>query len=79
MSFGYIYFEYKEKNFYWELAKISLKNIMNVCVSFFSQYNIIKGFLILIPLNIYYIALNNFKPYKSQILNKLDSKIMVKK
>ena len=36
VSYGYLYSEYNNKAYFWEIVKVCLKNFMNIVVSFYS-------------------------------------------
>lgn len=70
--YGYIYYEYKQSAYYWELVKIFYRMFLFFIVSFFEHDVLTKGALILALLELYLIVCHKVKPYFSLTLTKLD-------
>ncbi|CAD8210964.1 unnamed protein product [Paramecium octaurelia] len=69
---GYLYNEYSQKAYFWEIVKILEKGFMIVFLTFYEDLIIIKAAMIFIITFLYSILTKKFKPYKLQYLNFID-------
>lgn len=69
---GYLYNEYSEKTYFWEIVKILEKGFMIVFLTFYEDLIIIKAAMIFIITFLYSILTKKFKPYKLSYLNLID-------
>ncbi|CAD8196346.1 unnamed protein product [Paramecium pentaurelia] len=69
---GYLYNEYSEKAYFWEIVKILEKGFMIVFLTFYEDLIIIKAAMIFIITFLYSILTKKFKPYKLSYLNLID-------
>ncbi|CAD8196278.1 unnamed protein product [Paramecium pentaurelia] len=69
---GYLYNEYSQKAYFWEIVKILEKGFMIVFLTFYEDLIIIKAAMIFIITFIYSLLTKKFKPYKLSYLNFID-------
>ncbi|CAD8109141.1 unnamed protein product [Paramecium sonneborni] len=72
-KWGYLYNEYNLDAYYWELIKITVKQLLIIFLSFYDDNVVKKGILLLSVVYIYYEISQKYKPFRSHILNKLDA------
>ncbi|CAD8109520.1 unnamed protein product [Paramecium sonneborni] len=72
-KWGYLYNEYNLDAYYWELIKITVKQLLIIILSFYDDNVVKKGILLLSVVYIYYEISQKYKPFRSHILNKLDA------
>ena len=72
MRFGYLYNEYRDKHYYWEIAKIIFKNLIIIVLSYYESFVKMKAILIIVIIIIFIAMTNYMHPYKEKYLNKLE-------
>ncbi|CAD8209458.1 unnamed protein product [Paramecium octaurelia] len=72
-QWGYLYNEYTHQAYFWEIVKIIEKELLLIFLSYYDEYVVKKGILVLLVIYIYQELNIKFKPYSSPNLNKLDS------
>ncbi|CAD8213993.1 unnamed protein product [Paramecium octaurelia] len=69
---GFFYNEYDTSAYYWEFVKIFQKELMVIFLTFYEDYVLIKGALVILVLLYYSWIQINTKPYANNDLNHLD-------
>ncbi|CAD8083245.1 unnamed protein product [Paramecium sonneborni] len=69
---GFFYNEYDNTAYYWEFVKIFQKELMVIFLTFYEDYVLIKGALVILVLLYYSWIQINTKPYANNDLNYLD-------
>ncbi|EAR84932.3 transmembrane protein, putative (macronuclear) [Tetrahymena thermophila SB210] len=72
LKYGFLYHEYKQKAYYWELLKMAQKIIIILLLNFYSQLIIVKGLLVFIVIAIQGIISQKIKPFQEDEINKID-------
>ncbi|CAD8211806.1 unnamed protein product [Paramecium pentaurelia] len=72
-QWGYLYNEYTHQAYFWEIVKILEKELLIIFLSYYDEYIVKKGILVLFVIYVYQELNIKFKPYSSPNLNKLDS------
>ena len=72
MNFGFLYNEFKGKNYYWEFIKMYKRVSIISILLFLDNYILIKGLLILCIVAAYGILTTRSKPFASDSLNRVD-------
>ncbi|CAD8121897.1 unnamed protein product [Paramecium sonneborni] len=72
-KWGYLYNEYKLEAYYWEIIKIVKKQCLILFISYYDEYVVKKGILILLIIQIYQKLSQQYQPYSLSLLNKLDA------
>ncbi|CAD8213634.1 unnamed protein product [Paramecium octaurelia] len=72
LHWGYLYHEYKEETYYWELIKIVQKELIILSLIYYQDSIAVKGILVLFITYLYQELNSNYRPYKLSSLNKLD-------
>ncbi|CAK67884.1 unnamed protein product (macronuclear) [Paramecium tetraurelia] len=72
-QWGYLYNEYTHQAYFWEIVKIIEKELLLIFLSYYDEYVVKKGILVLLVIYIYQELNIKFKPYSSPNLNRLDS------
>ena len=71
-KYSFLYLEYNEKFYYWELVKISILSLINIGINLFTDNIIAKGAFLSVVL-IFQIRLTyRIQPYKKKFFNNLD-------
>ncbi|CAD8193803.1 unnamed protein product [Paramecium octaurelia] len=76
LQWGYLYNEYKFKAYFWELIKISQKQLMMICLIYYDDNVILKATMVAIIIVVYLELSKKYKPYNRDQLNKLDCQTM---
>ncbi|KAL4453355.1 hypothetical protein ABPG74_017562 [Tetrahymena malaccensis] len=73
LRYGYIYQDYKEKCFYWEIPKYILKLSIILVLNFYNPtYEKTKFLAVFLVIIVYYLALVFFKPYQINKYQQID-------
>ncbi|EAR96636.2 transmembrane protein, putative (macronuclear) [Tetrahymena thermophila SB210] len=76
--FGVFYFDFKEKYYFWELIKISLKSIIVIVNNtFVDDQNPLKASIVCAILLVYSISINQYKPNINKILNYMEQLVYI--
>eukprot|EP01017_Pseudomicrothorax_dubius_P031743 TRINITY_DN4079_c0_g1_i4.p1 TRINITY_DN4079_c0_g1~~TRINITY_DN4079_c0_g1_i4.p1 ORF type:complete len:351 (-),score=106.05 TRINITY_DN4079_c0_g1_i4:23-1075(-) len=75
LRYGYLYNDYKEKNYYWELLKTFLKSSLIALGLFFEFDDKIKSMTLILFLAIYYQMVRTYKPFIFEQLNDLETNV----
>ncbi|KAL4508915.1 hypothetical protein ABPG73_006301 [Tetrahymena malaccensis] len=70
--FGFLYSEYKEKFFFWEMIRLLVKSLLCLLSISLKQYPQISLIMICLMLFSYFIALKSYNPFISAFLNNLE-------
>ena len=57
LKYGYLFKEYKEKVYYWEFCKITIRIVIKFLINYFNNNSKVKGMLVIGFLTIYYMML----------------------
>ncbi|CAD8154320.1 unnamed protein product [Paramecium pentaurelia] len=71
---GYIFNDYKESSFYWEIFRVSEREIILLSLIIFEEQIEIKGILTFLILFLYHIIVQNKKPFNMETLNRFEQK-----
>ncbi|CAK68311.1 unnamed protein product (macronuclear) [Paramecium tetraurelia] len=72
LHWGYLYHEYKEEAYFWELIKIVQKELIILSLIYYQDSIAVKGILVLFITYLYQELNSNYRPYKLSSLNNLD-------
>ncbi|CAD8213410.1 unnamed protein product [Paramecium pentaurelia] len=72
LQWGYLYNEYTKTAYFWEVIKISQKELMIIFLTYYEDSIILKATLISLILGVYLELSLKYKPYNLNSLNKLD-------
>ncbi|CAD8213585.1 unnamed protein product [Paramecium octaurelia] len=72
MRWAYLYVEYKETVYFWELIKIIEKELIILSLIYYEDSIVIKGVLVLLITYFYQELNQNYQPYSMNRMNKLD-------
>ncbi|CAD8111451.1 unnamed protein product [Paramecium primaurelia] len=72
LHWGYLYHEYKEEAYFWELIKIFQKELIILSLIYYEDSIAVKGILVLFITYLYQELNSNYRPYKLSSLNNLD-------
>ncbi|CAD8208889.1 unnamed protein product [Paramecium pentaurelia] len=72
MRWAYLYIEYKETVYFWELIKIVQKELIILSLIYYEERIVIKGVLVLLITYFYQELNQNYQPYSMNKMNKLD-------
>ncbi|KAL4450791.1 hypothetical protein ABPG74_011633 [Tetrahymena malaccensis] len=70
--FGFLYTEYKQTSYFWEIVKIYQKTLVTIFINIFDQYISIKGILVIFILIVYIYFQKKNSPYLEKRFNNLD-------
>ncbi|EAS01067.2 transmembrane protein, putative (macronuclear) [Tetrahymena thermophila SB210] len=70
--FGFLYSEYKQTSYFWEIVKIYQKTLVTIFINIFDQYISIKGILVIFILILYIYLQKKNSPYLEKRFNNLD-------
>ncbi|CAD8119965.1 unnamed protein product [Paramecium sonneborni] len=71
-SWGYLYLEYRNLAYYWEIVKIFQRELIILTLTYFEDSILIKAIIVVLILIIYLNLNKKFKPYNLNNLNELD-------
>ncbi|CAK64062.1 unnamed protein product (macronuclear) [Paramecium tetraurelia] len=71
---GYIFNDYKESSFYWEIFRVSEREILLLSLIIFEEQIEIKVILTFLILFLYHIIVLNKKPFNMETLNRFEQK-----
>ncbi|CAD8135526.1 unnamed protein product [Paramecium octaurelia] len=74
-KFSFLYNEYTDNSYYWEIIKMLQKISIILIVNYFEQSILIKGILMFLIVLIYYKLCLEIQPYKLQSISQIDCKI----
>ncbi|CAD8044006.1 unnamed protein product [Paramecium primaurelia] len=74
-KFSFLYNEYTNESYYWEIIKMLQKISIILIVNYFEQSILIKGILMFLIVLIYYKLCLEIQPYKLQSISQIDGKI----
>ncbi|CAK78654.1 unnamed protein product (macronuclear) [Paramecium tetraurelia] len=74
-KFSFLYNEYTDKSYYWEIIKMLQKISIILIVNYFEQSILIKGIFMFLIVLIYYKLCLEIQPYKLQSISQIDCKI----
>ncbi|CAK68281.1 unnamed protein product (macronuclear) [Paramecium tetraurelia] len=72
MRWAYLYVEYKDTVYFWELVKIIEKELIILSLIYYEDSIVIKGVLVLLITYLYQELNQNYQPYSMIRMNKLD-------
>ncbi|EWS71353.1 transmembrane protein, putative, partial (macronuclear) [Tetrahymena thermophila SB210] len=73
LKYGFLFQEYKDSVYFWEIIKIIQKIVIIILLNFYSQVVMVKGILIYLVILFYGVLSNKYKPYQQDQLNKIDN------
>lgn len=68
-DWGYLYIEYTEEAYMWEIVKIVQKGLIIIFLTFYEDLIIIKASLIFLIVFVYSLLSRKYNPYESRFLN----------
>ncbi|CAD8200405.1 unnamed protein product [Paramecium octaurelia] len=71
-SWGYLYIEYRNIAYYWEIVKIFQRELIILSLTYFEDSILIKAIIVILILILYLELNKKFKPYNVNYLNELD-------
>ncbi|CAK91983.1 unnamed protein product (macronuclear) [Paramecium tetraurelia] len=71
-SWGYLYIEYRNIAYYWEIVKIFQRELIILSLTYFEDSILIKAIIVILILILYLELNKKFKPYNVNYLNDLD-------
>ncbi|CAD8149192.1 unnamed protein product [Paramecium octaurelia] len=71
---GYIFNDYKESSFYWEIFRVSEREILLLSLIIFEEQIEIKVILTFLILFLYHVIVLNKKPFNMETLNRFEQK-----
>lgn len=75
--FGYIYNEYIDAAYYWEIVKLIIKDLIIIALTYYQDLIVMKAILIFLVLQIQLYLTRRIQPYRLHYLNKLDEKMLI--
>ncbi|KAM3136869.1 hypothetical protein pb186bvf_010954 [Paramecium bursaria] len=75
MIWGYLYIEYIDSAYYWEIIKLQQKQIIICILTFYEDLIILKSILIFLTIVLYDIISKVKQPFKKRKQNQLDQKV----
>ncbi|CAD8122482.1 unnamed protein product [Paramecium sonneborni] len=76
-NWGYLYNEYKQKAYFWEIIKILQKELIIIVLAYYEDHVPIKASLVFLCLFAYIYLTNSFQPYYTGYMNQLDKQSII--
>ena len=73
MVWGYMYNEYLDNAYFWEIIKICQREIIILFLIFYQDQVVFKSALVFLLVILYDILAKHYLPYKTRKMNRLDS------
>ncbi|CAK57244.1 unnamed protein product (macronuclear) [Paramecium tetraurelia] len=74
---GYLYNEYKQKAYFWEIVKILQKELIIVVLAYYEDHIPIKASLVFLSLSGYIFLAHSLQPYYTGKMNQLDREAII--
>ncbi|KRW99984.1 hypothetical protein PPERSA_05487 [Pseudocohnilembus persalinus] len=71
-QFGFIYLEYEERSYFWDIVRIVQKNLLILIVSLYTDAVYVKGSMGFVVIVCYALLVQKYQPFKEKNINKLE-------
>ncbi|CAD8073985.1 unnamed protein product [Paramecium primaurelia] len=72
-TWGYLYSEFNENAYFWELVRLGMKNLVIIIITLFDQYIVLKATIVFLLIQAYQSLTKQYQPFKTKNLNKMEN------